>query len=154
MQEPCTCSLLCVFTPWDASNHQDNFLVQSCNYTYMHAKHNVIDFNMLYPHRSPLQVHLFSCDYLPMMTNVAIDYWPFQVLWLIIMPSYELAWCILVVFYSLNIFSHTSPWYIINHGIHYICKTLASFGHQNKSGHILNMNTFWAYHGVLCYMYH
>jgi hypothetical protein len=89
----------------------------------------------------------------PMMTNVTINYWPFQVLWLIKMSSYELAWCILV-FYCLSVFSHTSPWYVINHGIHYICKTLASFGHQNKSGHILNMNTFWAYHGVLCYMYH
>jgi hypothetical protein len=31
---------------------------------------------------------------------------------------------------------------------------LTSFGHQTKNGHILNMNTFWAYHGVLCYMYH
>jgi hypothetical protein len=26
---------------------------------------------------------------------------------------------------------------------------LVSFGHQNKSGHILHMNNFWAYHGVL-----
>jgi hypothetical protein len=71
--------------------------IQSCNDTYMHTKHiDVIDFNMLYPHTSPFQVHLFSCDYLPMTTNVTINHWPFQILWLVIMPPYELAWNILV----------------------------------------------------------
>ncbi len=141
---PCTLAFLI----WDTSNHHGSPLVQSCNDIYMHTKHNVIDFNMLYPHRFPFQVHLFPCDYIPMMTNVTINCWPFQVLWLVIVSLYEFNWCILV-FYSLNVFSYISPWYVTSHDIHYIPKTLVSFGHQNKSGHILHMNNFWAYHGVL-----
>jgi hypothetical protein len=93
-------------------------VVQSCNDIYMHTKHiDVIDFNMLYPHRSPFQVHLFSCDYLPMMTNVTINHWPFRILWSIIVPPYELAWNIFVVFKFFKVFSHTSWWYVTGHDI-------------------------------------
>jgi hypothetical protein len=72
VQEPCTCWLLCVSTPWDASNYQDNFLVQSYNDTYMHTKHNVIDFNNIDTHIDPhfsafISMWLFTnddqCDY-------------------------------------------------------------------------------------------
>jgi hypothetical protein len=47
----------------DVLNHHDSLLVQSCNDTYMHTKQNVIDFNMLYPHRSH-----FKCVYFHVTT--------------------------------------------------------------------------------------
>jgi len=82
LQHPNTCTSAshktwsCTFVFFgggDVLNHHDSPLVQSCNDTYMETKQNVIDFNMLYPHRSPLQVHLFPCDYSLMMTNVIIN---------------------------------------------------------------------------------
>ncbi len=68
------------------------------------------------------------------------------------MPPYELA---------RNNFSFSQcifpwcPWYVTYRDIHYIPKTLPSFGHQNKGGYIFDMNTFqWANHGVPQFVSH